>query len=72
MLALEEKYEKDMEFIIADTNTQEGQALGQQFNIYYIPALFILDGKGRVMDSWEGYQPLEKLEPMVKKAIRGR
>lgn len=72
MLALEKKYDKKMAFITADTNTPEGQLLGQQFGIYYIPAIFILDRNGQVIASREGFQPYEKLEPLINKAIKSK
>ena len=72
MLALEKKYDKEMTFITANTNTPEGQQLGQQFGIYYIPAIFILDRNGQVMASREGFLPYEKLEPLINKAIKSK
>jgi len=72
VLALEEKYEKDVEFIIADTNSQEGRRLGGEFDIYYIPAIFILGGDGEVRYSEEGVRPLSELDAELSEVTGGK
>lgn len=76
MLALENKYQKDMDFIIADVNEPEGNSLAQQFNIYYIPVFFVLDGKGKTIDHIEYSQiadsPQKMLDSRIAKAIAGK
>lgn len=72
MLALEEKYDKDVEFIIADVNTPEGNELAGEYGVRSIPAIFILDGKGKVVKSELGYQPQNKLEGYIDEVIKGK
>jgi len=71
---MEEKYEGDIEFVIADTNSSEGRSLAERFGVYYIPAFFILDGKGNILNSF-GYQevsdnPQKTMDSFISEAIK--
>ncbi len=73
VLALEEKYEKKVEFVIADLGTGEGRSLAEQYNFYYIPFFFLLDPEGNVAYSI-GYEevkdrPLEALSSYIDKVL---
>jgi len=73
VLALENKYRGKMDFVITDVNTQEGSLLAQQYDIYYIPVYFILDGNGNTVNRIEYSaiqdRPREKLEAFINKAL---
>ena len=69
MLALKEKYEKDVEFIVADTGDSANAPLAGQFNIYYIPHIIIMDGTGNVLFSEAGPQTVNTMESYLNQAI---
>jgi len=48
VLALEKDYSKKINFIVVDIDDPQGQVLAKQFDIYYIPAFFILDQQGQI------------------------
>ena len=43
VLALEKKYSNNINFIVVDIDDPQGQVLAKQFDIYYIPAFFVID-----------------------------
>ncbi len=65
MLALEKNYKEKINFIIVDVDSQEGQVLIQQFNIYYIPAFFVLDRQGQITYNNTGPQSKTTLENAI-------
>jgi len=65
VLALEKKYSEKINFIVVDIDDQEGQALSKQFNIYYIPAFFVLDQQGQITYNDTGPQSKETLENAI-------
>ncbi|GAB6155951.1 hypothetical protein JCM17380_47030 [Desulfosporosinus burensis] len=62
MLALEEKYSKNTNFIVVDIDDPQGQVLAKQFDIYYIPAFFVLDQQGQITYNDTGPQSIDTLE----------
>lgn len=48
VLALEKDYSKKINFIVVDIDDPQGQVLAKQFDIYYIPAFFILNQQGQI------------------------
>jgi len=62
VLALEEKYSKNTNFIIVDIDDPQGQVLAKQFDIYYIPAFFVLDQQGQITYNDTGPQSKDTLE----------
>ena len=62
VLALDKKYSKKTDFIIVDIDDPQGQVLAQQFNIYYIPAYFVLDQQGQITYNDTGPQSKDTLE----------
>lgn len=74
MLALENKYGSQMEFVIADITKQEGNSLAEKFDIYYIPVWFVLDRQGKILDHIEFSQvqdnPQEKLDTIISEDLQ--
>lgn len=62
VLALEKEYSSKINFIIVDIDDPQGQALIQQFNIYYIPAFFVLNEQGQITYNDTGPQSKSILE----------
>lgn len=73
MLALENKYNNKMEFIVADITKPEGSSLAERFDIYYIPVYFILDRNGNILERIEFPQiqdnPQQKLDSLISKSL---
>lgn len=62
VLALEKKYGHTVNFIIADIDDSQGQALAQHFEISYIPAFLVIDEQGQITYSDSGPQTKTNLE----------
>jgi len=62
VLALDKKYSKKTDFIVVNIDDPQGQILAQQFNIYYIPAYFVIDQKGQITYNDTGPQSKDTLE----------
>lgn len=69
VLALENKYNGEMEFITADITTPEGNYLAGKFNVDLIPRFFVLDRGGNTILTEVGAQPKEVLENDILQAI---
>lgn len=65
VLALEEKYSKNTNFIIVDIDDPQGQVLAKQFDIYYIPAFFVIDQQGQITYNDTGPQSKNTLENAI-------
>ncbi|WP_068965054.1 cytochrome c biogenesis CcdA family protein [Desulfosporosinus sp. BG] len=65
VLALEKKYNHNIDFIIVDIDDPQGQVLSKQFNIYYIPAYFVIDQQGDITYSATGPQSENTLENAI-------
>lgn len=69
MLALQNKYDGQMEFVIADVTKPEGNSLAEKFDIYYIPVFFVLDRSGKILERIEFDQiqddPQQKLDSLI-------
>lgn len=68
-LALENKYNKKMEFITADIRTPEGDYLAQKFYVDLIPRFFILDDHGKVAFTEVGEQSKDTLEKEILQVL---
>lgn len=44
----------------------ENPALGEKYQVRYVPTLVLLDDKGEVLERREGYMPPEDLEAMIE------
>ncbi|SDG61762.1 cytochrome c-type biogenesis protein [Desulfosporosinus hippei DSM 8344] len=62
VLALEKEYRDKVNFIVVDIDDPQGQALARQFDIYYIPAFFVLDQQGQITYSASGPQSKSVLD----------
>jgi len=62
VLALEKKYSQKINFIVVDIDDPQGQVLAKQFNVYYIPAFFVLDQQGQITYNDTGPQSEASLE----------
>lgn len=62
MLALKKKYDHNIDFIVVDIDDPQGQVLAKQFNIYYIPAYFVIDQQGQITYNDTGPQSRETLD----------
>ncbi len=62
VLALEKEYSNKINFIVVDIDDPQGQALAKQFDIYYIPAFFVIDPQGQTTYSDTGPQSKATLE----------
>lgn len=74
VLALENKYSSQMEFVVADITKQEGNSLAEKFDIYYIPVWFVLDRQGKILDHIEFSQvqdnPQQKLDSIISEDLQ--
>ena len=62
VLALEKEYSNKINFIVVDIDDPQGQVLAKQFDIYYIPAFFVLDQQGQITYNDTGPQSKGTLE----------
>lgn len=69
MLALKNKYNSKMEFVVVDVTRPDGNSLAEKFDIYYIPVFFILDPQGKTLDRIEFPQiqenPQQRLDSFI-------
>ena len=62
VLALEKKYSNTINFIVVDIDDPQGQVLAKQFDIYYIPAFFVINQQGQITYNNTGPQSKVTLE----------
>lgn len=62
VLALKKEYGDTSNFIIVDIDDPQGQALARQFDIYSIPAFFLLNEQGQITYNFTGPQVKGTLE----------
>jgi len=65
VLALEKKYSNNINFIVVDVDDPQGQVLAQKFDIYYIPAFFVIDQQGQITYNDTGPQSKDTLENAI-------
>lgn len=63
ILALENKYGDQIDFIIADVDKE--QELSARYQVYSIPAFFFIGKNGTTLDTNVGYIPQDKLEKQI-------
>jgi cytochrome c-type biogenesis protein len=61
-LALEEKYGRDVTFIIVDVDDPEGWRLLEKFNVRFIPIFFYIDQNGNIVGEDTGYSTFQQKE----------
>lgn len=69
ILALEEKYDREITFIIADLSDPETEKLLEIFSVRYIPAFFYIDRNGNIQASDAGSKTFSQLEEGIKKYL---
>ena len=69
MLALKGKYQDKVSFVVTDTTTREGYDLALEYDIYTIPAFFIINGKDQQVFNDVGLQSKGKLDDYLAKAV---
>lgn len=68
-MALQEKYGRQVKFIVADTGSS-GAPLAGEFGIMYIPAYIFINSSGeRVGNDLAGYQSEEKLTMILENLL---
>jgi cytochrome c-type biogenesis protein len=66
ILALEEKYDKKIAFIIVNVDDRtEGTQMIKDFGVYSIPAFFYLNRQGEIIGKDEGVKSFEYLEGKI-------
>lgn len=68
-MGLKEKYGAQVQFIIADTETQEGYELAMQFGIRGIPAFHFINSTGEVVEKKVGSQSSAVLEAALRSLL---
>ncbi len=68
-MALENKYQGKVKFVIANVDTTQGQELAQKFKVNSIPAFFFLDKNKNIVQQGVGETPLAEMERMMETII---
>ncbi|WP_366922911.1 thioredoxin domain-containing protein [Metallumcola ferriviriculae] len=68
-MALHEKYNEQVQFIVVDVQSPQSAQLVQMFKVQYIPAIFFIDSQNRVEEMIVGDTTKDKLESNIKKII---
>jgi len=66
ILALEEKYDDEVAFIIADLNDPETKMLLEKFTVRYIPAFFYIDKSGNIVAEDVGRKSFNHMDGQIK------
>lgn len=69
-MALENKYQGQVEFIVVDVDDPQGQELAQTFAVNSIPAFFFIDKEKNIAQQVIGTQPLETMENLMKTILK--
>ncbi|GAW31830.1 hypothetical protein JDF658_15950 [Carboxydocella sp. JDF658] len=69
VLALQNKYAGQVEFLIVNVDDPQGQQLAAQFGVSAIPAFFFINSQQQVVASVVGAQSQAQMEEYVKKII---
>ena len=70
ILALENKYQGQVEFIVVDVDDPQGQELAQTFAVNSIPAFFFIDKEKNIAQQVIGTQPLETMDNLMKTILK--
>ncbi|QGT98684.1 hypothetical protein SYNTR_0091 [Candidatus Syntrophocurvum alkaliphilum] len=63
------EYKEDVAFILIDVDNEENYELARDFDIRYIPAIFILDSQGEKLYEQVGYIPVEEMRLQLDKVV---
>lgn len=69
-MALKEKYQDEVEFIIADVDDPQGAALASEYRVDTIPTFRFINKGGEVVDSFTGVTNEKVLEKYIDKMIK--
>jgi thiol-disulfide isomerase/thioredoxin len=68
---LQDKYGEQIQFVIANTgNNEESRKLALFYRVRGIPAVFIHDQEGKIIEKYEGFTTKETLEKGINKVIK--
>lgn len=69
-MALENKYQGKVEFIVVDVDDPQGQELAQTFAVNSIPAFFFIDKEKNIAQQVIGTQSLETMDNLMKTILK--
>ena len=68
-MALKEKYEGQVEFVIADVDDPQGRNLATEYKVDTIPTFRFIDRDGAVIDSYTGVAQESVLEQFIVRLL---
>ena len=69
-MALENKFQDKVEFIIVDVDEAQGQQLAQTFSVNSIPAFFLIDRDKNIAEQAIGEKSQADMENLMKSIIK--
>ncbi len=69
-MALENKYQGKVEFIVVDVDDPQGQELARTFSVNSIPAFFFIDKDKNIAQQAIGTQAQETMDNMMKSILK--
>nr|WP_282432170.1 thioredoxin domain-containing protein [Thermincola potens] len=69
IMALKEKYGRQVEFIVADVDDPQGNTLAAEFQVDAIPNFRFIDAKGNVVQSYTGVTTQKTLEKYIQQLL---
>ncbi len=68
---LQDKYSKQIEFVIANTgNNEEARKMAAFYRVQGIPAVFIHDQEGKIIEKYLGFTSKDTLEKGINKVLK--
>ncbi|AKL96360.1 hypothetical protein CACET_c29160 [Clostridium aceticum] len=71
-MALEEKYDDEVAFIIVDVDHPQSEKLIEAFNVSSIPVFFYIDPKGNIVGNDIGSKSFKHMEERILKDLLGK
>ncbi|MBS4021508.1 MAG: hypothetical protein KGZ63_14115 [Clostridiales bacterium] len=68
-MALKEKYEDQVVFVIVDVGDQEGNRMANEFMVRYIPAFFYIDSNGEIVANDTGVLTKGNIESRIAQIL---
>lgn len=72
VLALENRFNGQVDFVIADVDDPQGQQLAGRFGVNTIPAFFIMDSRGNIIFQDVGVFKEDALAEAIKDALNSK
>lgn len=69
-MALENKFQDKVEFIIVDVDEAQGQQLAQTFSVNSIPAFFFIDKDKNIVEQTIGERSQGEMERLMKAILK--